>query len=349
MAGATAREEDAERAKLKELATSSNGSAVSNKSSGSTAAVPNKNTYQCFLDRLRHPSATDVVNSLMDFVADFPSNLPRLQAARRVHEFLLAATPKLLAIALFAEGASEEARRNTEEHFERFVFTKLHKAIYRNLPADVEQDELGNKRLQDRRQASGGRESLDPELSQESQAHFGKAVECLNFVNQYQTPKAKMICILNAYRLVEHVVLCRHQASGDNSEIDIKAKGGDEEGLILRRILEALVIEASPPNFFSSVEFTAAFRQPARTTAEERKCLRDFSAALEAATGLTPKVPWLDLEDLPLWLEGSGVSFRFEAAEAPDLLIGEVHELLGAYHGMASVLQSLAGSPPATK
>jgi len=321
-----------------------------------------KSSYQTFLDRFRHPSSQDVINEVRDFVTDFPNDLTRLQAAQRVHDFLSVTTPRLAASEVFVEERSEEARRGVEEHFERFVLTKLHKVLYRNLPADIKQDEIADQRLQEKQQASAGRGSLGPELSEESQELFVKATDCLRMINQYQIPGSKVICMLNAYRLVDNVVeelRWKGEAAATNTVDDANnLEGSVEEGTILRRVLQALVIEAAPPNFFSNVEFAAAFRHPPRTTAEERRCLRDFSAALGAATGVTPRVPtlaigaggswtWGGFEDLPLWLEGTGVSFRFEGAEAGNLLIGEVDELLGAYHRMASVLGSLAERPEA--
>lgn len=336
-------------------------------SSATAPTVPEKGSYQSFLDRLRQPAADNalVVNELRDFVSDFPPDLTRLQAAQRVHDFLSAVTPKLVASAAFTEErSSEEARRGLEDNFERFVMNKLHKVVFRNLPADVRQDELVAKRLKEKLDASAGLVSLGVDLSDESQEKFAKAAEQLNRINQYTNPGSKVVCMLNAYHIVEDVVQelqWRGEASGSSAtDGGDEAEDSNDEGAILRRVLQALVIEASPQNFFTNVEFAAAFRYPLRTTEEERSCLRHFSTALGGATGLTPKVPrlaigaggswtWGGFEDLPPWLEGTGVSFRFEAAEAGNLLIGEVDELLSSYHRMASVLHSLAKSPPGAK
>jgi len=302
----------------------------------------------------------EVINEVRDFVLSFPADLNRLQAAHRVHDFLYATTPKLLKSDIFVADATEEARRNVEDNFERFVLSKLHKVLFRNLPMDITHDEMANKRLQEKRDASAGLTSLGPDLSEESQEKFTQAAGCLTQVDQFTAPGSKVICMMNAYRLVESVVdeiRWRGEAAAKDDKDEDEDTG---EAAIQQRVLVALVIEASPPNFFTNVEFAATFRHPPRTTEEERCCLRDFSVALGSATGLTPKVPklaigaggswtWGGFEDLPLWLEGTGVSFRFEAADSGNLLIGEVDELLNTYHRMATVLRNLAEPPAAAR
>eukprot|EP00438_Fugacium_kawagutii_P014358 Skav227970 [mRNA] locus=scaffold5474:38904:42285:+ [translate_table: standard] len=63
-----------------------------------------------------------VVNEIRDFVNDFPANLSRLMAARRIHEFLGKATPKLL---------------------------------FRHDPADIREDERADRALREARQTAG--------------------------------------------------------------------------------------------------------------------------------------------------------------------------------------------------
>lgn len=43
-----------------------------------------------------------VVNEIRDFVNAFPANLSRLEAARRIHQFLAQVTPKLLQVQAFS-------------------------------------------------------------------------------------------------------------------------------------------------------------------------------------------------------------------------------------------------------
>lgn len=46
--------------------------------------------------------------------------------------------------------------------------------------------------------------------------------------------------------------------------------------------------------------------------------------------------------ELPLWLMDAGVTFNFEDRSAPDLLFGEVEELLDEYQKMICALRDLA-------
>ena len=62
-------------------------------------------SYSHFVERFKHPSAQAVVNEIRDFVNEFPANLTRLQAARRIHHFLGQVTPKLLQVGRVGNGA----------------------------------------------------------------------------------------------------------------------------------------------------------------------------------------------------------------------------------------------------
>lgn len=320
--------------------------------SSASNAPPEKSSYQSFLENFRHVSAQAIVNEVRDFVTDFPSDLTRLQAAYRVHDFLSVTTKKLVSSAAFDGSKLDEVG----DHLERFVLNKLHKVLFRK---DDRQNMLADLRLEEKQKASAGLESLGSDLSEESREQFKQAVDCLKQVNQFSLPGSKVICMLNAHRLIDNVVdelRWRGEAAANHPD----SRDGDEgydEAALLGKVMVALVIEASPPNLFTNVEFAASFRHPPRTTEEERSCLRDFSTALGVATGLTPKVPrlaigaggswtWGGFEDVPAWLDGTGVSFRFESAEAGNLLISEVDDLLSTYHRMASVLRLLAENPP---
>ena len=61
-------------------------------------------SYSHFVERFKHPSAQAVVNEIRDFVNEFPANLTRLQAARRIHHFLGQVTPKLLQVGRVGNG-----------------------------------------------------------------------------------------------------------------------------------------------------------------------------------------------------------------------------------------------------
>jgi len=327
-----------------------------------------KSSYQTFVDSLRHASTSQILGEVRDFVEVFAAEcqrsvpLTRLQAATRFHDFLSATVPKLLATTAFAEATTEEAKYLAADGFEKFVVTKLHKVLFRSLPADATQDELVERKLEEKQKSPTT--SVIETLSDESKELFELAVSELKKVDQYKAPSDKVVCMLNAYRLTDTISEELRSSERKPSDTEAISKAGDQspggvnDSSLLGSVLEALLIEALPPNLFSNIEFAAAFRHPPRLTSEERRCLNEFSAALVATTGCVAKVPmavigaggtWGSFEELPPWLVDSGVTFRFESAEVGNLLIEEVDELLVAYQRMADVLQSLTESPPLAK
>lgn len=340
MAGAVARQDDSEDNKLQGHTSSTLAPEV--------AEIQANCSFNSFLAKLRDQdhSVQEIVVLTRDFVNDFPCNLSGLQAVARVHDFLGVVSPKLCASTAFVNETSREGKIIVEDNFERFVWARLSKtaageAINRRSLAD----ELCDKKLLEKKEALSGKNSLGTMLSTDAQEQFDKAVEQLSLSRRYPNPRDKLVCFINAYRIVDAIV--------DDIYKEGENKAGDpDEDMILRKVLKAVVVEASPSNLCTSLEVTAAFKQPSRTTQEERRCLRDLSAAIAAATEVVPKIPLFtsgtgNLEDLPLWLEGTGVTFRFEEAHAEELRIGEADELLDAYHRMAGVLQTLANGPKA--
>jgi len=327
-------------------ATTAEATTVASASAGtgevpSTASSTAKSGYPQFLEKFRHPSAQPVVNEVRDFVTDFPQvGLTRLQQAGKIHEFLGAATQHLLATDVFADEVGDEGA--AAEGLEKFVIIKLFKVLFRPVE-DARADELVSRRLQEHKEQA----STDSELEKftpESQEIFDRAVAEVRKVDQYRAPRDKVVCMLNAYHLVESVA-DELRRTADSSE----ASAGSDAHL-LRGVLKKLVVEASPPNLFSNLEFTAAFRQPKRLTREEKRCLRNLAAALEAKTGVRleafgPGGCGGACEDLPLWLTNTGVTFRFETIETGDLLIGEVGELLEECQQMVQALRELAEPP----
>jgi len=317
----------------------------------SPATVPAVFSYTQFLERFRHPSAQPVVNEVRDFVMAFPSNLTRLQAARKIHEFLTTATDQLLATEVFAEdaGRSEEIGLGVAEGLEKFVVHKLHKLLFRHAPCDLREDERVEQCI---RSSSMG--SLPPELSSESRELLATAVRELGKIDQYRAPRDKVVCMLNGFRMAEGLV--EEESRRPQGGAAAGTNGGGEGEPFLRRVLAALVIQAAPQNLYSNIEFATAFRHPTRVNAEERRCLKEFTAVLAAIAPGGPHPPAADAEaaagaggellkspdDLPVWLSDVGVTLRFEKRTPGDILIGEVDGLLEEYHRMAKILREVS-------
>eukprot|EP00933_Yihiella_yeosuensis_P040143 TRINITY_DN3435_c1_g3_i1.p1 TRINITY_DN3435_c1_g3~~TRINITY_DN3435_c1_g3_i1.p1 ORF type:complete len:368 (-),score=75.93 TRINITY_DN3435_c1_g3_i1:39-1142(-) len=317
-------------------------------------------SYQQFVERFKHPSAQSAVNEVRDFVNAFPASLTRSQAARRIHNFLTDVCPRLLKAEAFHEkdpAAAEVAQELAEEGLEKFVVLKLYKLLFRHAPADLREDERVEKCLRSAASAKGFPQDLAVMLKKLRKEHkevFEASVAELRRVDQYRAPRDKSSCLVNAFRLIEGIVV-----------ESVFAKGGRdaEDPAALGRLLAALCLTAMPPNLYSNIEFTAAFRHPSRMTADERRCLSEFAAALTSITGGGgPRLVATELridnnpaglapaalahgattaEDIPLWLVDAGITFHFEDRSANDLLVGEVEELFEEYQRMAQTLSEL--------
>jgi len=307
--------------------------------------------HQQFLDRLKHQSAQSVVNEVRDFVTCFTADLSRRQAARRIHDFVSDVTPRLTQTKAFADLSADEATEVAMEGIEKFVVLKLHKLLFRHSPADLREDEHVESCIR----AASSSSSLPAGLSAQALKTFEEAVVELQQLDQYRAPRDKAVCMLNAYRLVEGILV--EEAFNKGSAKDNDA---DEEGGLLRRLLVALITRSASPNFYSNVEFVQAFRHPSRVTAEEQQSFRELSAALAAVIGSARSArggaadggAGSDVGEalgadaggpLPDWLVDAGVTFHFEGHSAGDLKVGDLDELFDGYRKMARALRELAG------
>lgn len=281
--------------------------------------------YHQFIEKFRHPSSQAIVNEVRSFVTWFPMSLPRALAARRIHSFLTDTTPKLLAVDAFVQDTSDGAQRGAAEGLERFVVLKLHKLLFRHSLADLAEDDRVDRCI---RESPLGALPFDPSSGMSS--HFDAAISELRKVVHFRAPRDKVVCLLNAYHLIEAILESTVQQS-------------EEKDLCMHHLLTALIIHAAPPNIFSNVEYAVAFRHPVRITAEEQSCLQDFRKTLLMVvkqSGTDPAT-LMSSEDLPSWLSNAGVSFRFETRSSTDVNVGEVEDLLSEYHRMVEVLQEL--------
>lgn len=296
-----------------------------------------------FLDKFRHPSAQALMNRVKEFVHDFPADLARMQAARRLRAFLEPLGQELLATEAFAADRGDaEAELSSLEALDKFVFLKLYKVLFRHQAADVREDERVEQRLRAAK-ASATRSAPDQEVLE-------SASQELKGMDQYRAPRDKVVCLINARTLLAEAL-----PGADNNSEEVAAAKTEQ----LSEWLVALLRFAVPANFFSNLEFAAAFRRPEWFSDEERLCLAEFAIALAAATAedgqdavhavvaaslatVLSSNGQRSCGELAPWLVDAGVTLRFEKRTEDDILVGELSELLGEYQLMASALRALA-------
>ncbi|CAE7321187.1 BP80 [Symbiodinium microadriaticum] len=303
--------------------------------------LPASNTgysYPQFVERFKDQSAQPVVNEVRDFVNRFPANLTRLQAARRIHAFLAEVTPKLLAAKAFRDGGENVASELANEGLEKFVVLKLYKLLFRHDPADIREDERVEQALRSAAKGASAKEAAVAKFDAKQLEVFDAAVLELQMVEQHRAPRDKLSCFVNAIRLLESIVVER-----------VFRQRGEGQQTNWEQLLTALILKASPPNLYSNLEFTAAFRHPALMGPDERKALADLASAFLAVIGgSSRRLASAELAEnsvgqsgsMPLWLMDAGVTFNFSDRSPDDLSLGEVDELLDEYQRMIRAIRA---------
>lgn len=237
-----------------------------------------QNGYSLFREMLKHPSAQPVTSQLLEFVRKFPSGLPRADAARRVHQFLSRTQEWMLAeIVVFAAEADEEGRTNAVEGLEKFLLCRLHERIFAVDPADAEEDSKLQRHV-DALSWVGfqnlGVPPVEPSL-------LKLAVYELVRIDHYKAPRDKLVCILNACRVINDVLKRTIAESG--------ASGRPLSADDFLPLLIYCVVAANPPRLHSNLEFVAAFRHPSRLVAEDAYFLTALQSAVAFVRDAGPK------------------------------------------------------------
>jgi len=91
----------------------------------------------------------------------------------------------------------------------------------------------------------------------------------LRQIDEFKAPKDKLVCMLNACRVINDVLKCTHVSA------EAKVLSADD----FLPLLILAVMKAKPARLHSNVEFVATFRHPARLMGEEAY----FVTALQSA------------------------------------------------------------------
>lgn len=215
--------------------------------------------YKVFLEMFKHSSAQSVVNLVREFVLKFSANLSRPSAARKIHDFLADATDRLVRTEVFANSGIEDVHVQAAEFLEKFVVLKLHKVLFRHDPNDFAEDERIEQGLQ--------QPGLDVLPFQDNEGRLDQAITELRKIDQYRAPRDKSVCMMNAVGMVNEELKLR------GIEVNLHEKVNID---VFLQVLTAVVVRAAPQNFFSNVQFTSHFRDPARMSPDERLIIQQF-------------------------------------------------------------------------
>jgi len=228
-----------------------------------------------------------VILQLRDFVTHFPRQLPREEAARRIHRFLNSTLDMMMTeCVVFAADADKEGKANTAEGLEKFLLSRLHARVFATEPSDSKEDDALRRQIGQLQWVDFenlGIPAVDPSL-------LDLAVSELRRIDSYKAPRDKLVCILNACRVINDVLKRTLEESS--------ASGAKTQSFSADDFLPLLIyacIKANPPRLHSNLEFVAAFRHPSRLVAEDAY----FLTALQSAAAFVQDVEAKALEVTP--------------------------------------------------
>ncbi|KAL1813610.1 hypothetical protein DCAR_0625973 [Daucus carota subsp. sativus] len=221
--------------------------------SSSTAPL----TWHDFLERMRHPSASDFVKSIKSFIVSFLNNTPDPERdSAAVQNFLSNMEAAFRAHSLWA-GCSEEELDSAGEGLEKYVMTKLFTRVYASVPEEVNEDDLLHQKVALIQQFIRP-ENLDIQPIYQNETSWLLAQKELQKINMYKAPRDKLVCILNCCKVINNLLLNASIASNENPP------GADE----FLPVLIYVTIKANPPQLHSNLLYIQRYRSQSRLVSE---------------------------------------------------------------------------------
>mmetsp|Transcript_7209 Transcript_7209/g.15707 ORF Transcript_7209/g.15707 Transcript_7209/m.15707 type:complete len:743 (-) Transcript_7209:269-2497(-) len=246
-----------------------------------------KSSYAQFCDMLRHPSAKPVILWIRNFVTKFPEGETRLEAADRAQRFLSLVEQRMFSdIVVFAAESDEEGIARAEEGLEKMVFGRLYPKIFATDPQDIAADVKLHRQITALSWVELqhlGVPAVEPSL-------LPRAISELRSMDDYKAPRDKLICILNACRVLTDVLKKTWAVAAGGG---LRPLSADD----FLPLLIFLILRANPPRLHSNVEFVASFRHPSRLVGEDAYFITSIQSAKEFVRELRPDALEVSLED----------------------------------------------------
>mmetsp|Transcript_77719 Transcript_77719/g.207626 ORF Transcript_77719/g.207626 Transcript_77719/m.207626 type:complete len:338 (+) Transcript_77719:60-1073(+) len=287
-------------------------------------ALEGKTAYVAFKTLLKQPPGQALIADVMHFVHNF-TPLPDIeQMALQVHRFQQQCTNRLLQELSDAQSAPGSL---VSEGFEKFIMVKLHEKVFAVDPDVRSRDKKLHAKLRLMRTWLTFKDlevpSIEPQLLDLAIAQLD------SMANQYKAPKDKLVCVVNACKVIGNVLTRLRTSSSPTSADDMLP------------MLIWCVVQANPENLIANIEYMRAFRHPSKLIEEENY----WSTMLDSAVAFL-QGSHLDLgvrENLKR--EIAMMPMTFEAVGSHETLrVGDIPKLLEEYHDMLRVIKDLKDS-----
>ena len=222
--------------------------------------------YAQFLDRLKHPSATQLVERVKAFVARLSRNLSRDESAEKLHRFVSILEIEMDKLEAFAD-ISEEERLNAREGLEKLILKPLHQHFFRIDADDRVLDEALSVKIDQIAPLIKLHDHLHGPQELRDDSVLELAIDEMRKIDSYRAPRDKLQCILNAFRVIRHAL---------DTAIGPSAWGADQ----LLPVCIYTIIRSNPPSLNSNVHFIASYRHPSRLRGEDEYLLMQMNMAI---------------------------------------------------------------------
>ncbi|GAV59321.1 VPS9 domain-containing protein [Cephalotus follicularis] len=210
-----------------------------------------------FLERMRHPSASDFVRSIKSFVVSFSNNAPDPERDSVAVQAFLANMEAAFKVHPLWSGCSEEELESAGEGLEKYIMTKLFTRVFASVPDDAKFDDQLSEKMALIQQFVRP-ENLDIKPTFQNETSWLLAQKELQKINMYKAPRDKLICILNCCKVITNLLFNASTASNENPP------GADE----FLPVLIYVTIKANPPQLHSNLLYIQRYRSQSRLVAE---------------------------------------------------------------------------------
>lgn len=200
---------------------------------------------------MRQPAAFDIVKAIKQFVSENEAKIMSPEDSMHVVGNFLTNVADSFRTHELWKGASEEDLDNAAEGLEKYVMSKMYRVYFQpRLSDDAVKDEI----LRDRIKLLSFLEPQHLDIEERccrADLFEGAAGELVK-MDSYKAPRDKIICILNAAKLLTKVLQDAHCDGAD----------------AFLPVLIYATLRANPPHLYSNLQFIHRFRNPAKLTGE---------------------------------------------------------------------------------
>ncbi|KAH0851914.1 hypothetical protein HID58_094383 [Brassica napus] len=210
-----------------------------------------------FLERMRKPSAGDLVKSIKSFIVSFLNNEPDPEKdSAAVQDFFSKMEAAFRAHPLWS-GCSEDELDSAGDGLEKYVMTKLFPRVFASNTEDVISDEKLFQKMSLVQQFISP-EYLDIKPTFQNETSWLLAQKELQKINMYKAPRDKLVCVLNCCKVINNLLLNASIASNENTP------GADE----FLPVLIYVTIKANPPQLHSNLLYIQRYRRESKLVGE---------------------------------------------------------------------------------